>query len=98
MNCKGLHRFSVLIGSLGFSLLCLKPDYFDRFSSFKFLSVPLSSSLFSEKCKPTKRGVHPPSFQGQLISFNLGVLDLSLQQETKKKLRHDCNENEKTPL
>ena len=33
-----------------------------------------------------------------LISFHLGVLDLSLQQETKKKGRHDCNEKEKTPL
>ena len=31
------------------------------------------------------RGVHPPSFQGQLISFHLRALDLFLQQETKKK-------------
>ena len=68
------------------------------FISFKLFSIPLSSSLFSERCKPTTRGVHPPSFQGQLISLNLGVLDLSLQQETRKKGRHDCNEKDETPL
>ena len=90
--------FSVLIGSLWFSLLCPKHDYFDRFTSLKSFSVPMSSSLFSERCKPSTRGVHPPSFQGQLISFYLRVLDLSLQQETKKKGQHDCNEKEKTPL
>ena len=61
--------FSVLIGSLYFSLLCPKHDYYDRFSSIKFFSVPLSSSLFSESCKPTTTGVHLPSFQGQLIGF-----------------------------
>ena len=85
-------------GYLYFSLLCLKHYYFDMFSSFKFFLVPLSSPLFSERCKPTTRGVHSPSFQGQLINFHLGVLDLSLQQETKKKGQHDCNENVKTPL
>ena len=90
--------FSVFFGSLQFSLLRLKHDYSDRFSSFKFFLVPLNSSLFSESCKPTPRGVYPPSFQGQLISFYLGVLDLSLHQETKKKGRHDCNEMEKTSL
>ena len=58
-------------------------------TSFKFFSVPLSSSYLSERCKPTTKGVHPPSFQGQLISFHSGVVDLSLQQETKKKGRHD---------
>ena len=42
------------------------------------------------------RYVHPPSFQGQLICFNLGAFDLFLQQETKKKGQHDCNEKEKT--
>ena len=56
-------------------LLSLKYDYFYRFSSIKLFSVPLSSSLLSEGCKPTTWGVHPPSFQGQLISFHLGELD-----------------------
>ena len=63
-----------------------------------FFSVPLSSSLFPERCKPITRGVHPPSFQGPLISFHFGVLDLSLQQDTKKKGQHNCTEKEKTPL
>ena len=70
-NWKGLHRFSVLIGSLNFS--CLKHEYFERFSSLRFFSVSLSSYLFSEWFKPTTRGVHPPSFKGQLISFHLGT-------------------------
>ena len=48
------------------------------FSSFKFFSVPWSSSLLSERSKPTTKSVNPTSIQGQLISFHLGVLDLSL--------------------
>ena len=40
--------------------------------------------FFPERCLTTTRVVHPPIFQGQLISFHLGVLNLSLQQETKK--------------
>ena len=79
-------------------LFSLKHDYFDRLSYFKFLSVPLGSCLFSVRCKPTTRGVHPSSFQGQLISFHLEAFDLSLQQETKKKGQHNCNEKKKTPL
>ena len=58
-----------------------------------FSSVPLCSFSFSERYFTTMRGVHSPSFQGQLISFHLGALDL-----TKKKGQHDCNEIEKTPL
>ena len=63
-----------------------------------YVLVPSSSSLFSERCIPTTRGVHPPSFEGQLISFHLVVLDLSLEQETKKKGQHDYSEKGKTPL
>ena len=46
--------------------------------SFQFLWVFL---LFSERCSTTTMGVHPPSFQGQLISFHLGfwIWDLFLQ-------------------
>ena len=58
----------------------------------------MSSSLFSERFKPTTRGVYPPSFQGQPISFRLGVLCVSLQQETKKRGQNDCNYKEKTLL
>ena len=64
-------------------------------SFFQFLQVLL---LFSERCSTTTRGVHLPSFQGQLISFHFRALDLFLQQETKKKGQHDCNEKEITPL
>ena len=63
--------------------------------SFQFLQV---FSLFSERCEPPTEGVYAPSFQCQLISFHLGVLYLSLQQETNKKGRHNCNEKEKNPL
>ena len=80
-----------------FNIGYLKHDYFDKFSSFKFVSVPLSSSLFSERYKPTTRGVHQPSFQGQLITFHFWILNLSPQQETKKKRQYDCNEKDKTP-
>ena len=59
---------------------------------FKFFLVPLSS----------QKRVYPPQevfiHQGQLISFHFGVLELFLQQETKKKGQHDCNEKEKTQL
>ena len=61
-------------------------------SSFQFLQVIL---LLSERCS-TMRGVHPPSFQGQLINFHLRALDHCLQQETKKKGQHYCNEKGKT--
>ena len=36
--------------------------------------------------------LHPPSLQGQLISFHLRAPDRILQEETKKKGQHDCNE------
>ena len=62
--------------------------------SFKIIGIVYSL----QNSQPTTRGIHPPSFQGQLISFHLGVLDLSLEQETKKKKQHDCNEKEKTTL
>ena len=60
------------------------------FNSFEFF-------FNSHKCVQPA-GVDPPSFQVQLISFNLGALHLFLQQETKKKGQHDCIEKEKTPL
>ena len=56
--------------------------YFDSFSTFQFLQV---LPLFSERYSTTKRGVHPPSFHCQLISFNLRALDLLCQQEIKKR-------------
>ena len=49
---------------------------YSSFSSFQFLRVLL---LFSESWSTTTRGVHPSGFQGQLISFHLGALDLFLQ-------------------
>ena len=61
----------------------------------QFLQVLL---LFSERCSTTTRGVHPPSFQGQLISFQLQALNLFVQSEKKKKGQHYCNEKEITPL
>ena len=44
---------------------------------FQFLKILL---LFSEWCSTTTRGVHPPSFQGQLISFHLRALDIFLHR------------------
>ena len=64
-------------------------------SSFQFLQVLL---LYLEKCSNPTRAVHPPSFQGRLIIFQLRALDPFLQQETKKKGRHDCNEKNIPPL
>ena len=64
-------------------------------SSFQFLQVLL---LFSEKCKTTTSGVHPPIFHGQLITFHLTAIFFFLQQETKKNAWHYCNEKEKVPL
>ena len=75
-----------------------KHDYFKTISSFKLFSVPLSSYFILKWCSFTTRGVHPPRFQGPLISFYLGALDLFLEQETQKKGQHDCNEKEKIPL
>ena len=96
---KNCTSFQFLLGFFSF-LIRLKHYHFDSFIYFKFFTVQFSSVflLFSERCSTTTRGVHPTSFQCQLIIFNLGTLDLSLQQETKKKGQHDCNEKEKTPL
>ena len=44
------------------------------------------------------RDVHPPIFQGQLLSFHLGALNLLIRQEAKKKRQQDYNEKEKTWL
>ena len=81
----------------GFQFLLVLFSFFYYVSNMTVL-IGLVLISFSERCKPITRGVYPPSFQGQLISFHLGVFDLLLQQETKKKGKHDCNEKEKTPL
>ena len=61
-NWKPVNSFSVLI--IIFLFFFSQARLFNSISSFKFFSVPLSSSLFSERCKPTSRGVHPPSLLG----------------------------------
>ena len=75
----------------------LKYDYVDSFGSFKLFFSSFDFFFYFRKGSTTARGVHPPSFQGQQITFHLGALDLFLQQETKKR-RHDYNEKLKNPL
>ena len=79
-----------------FKFFWLQHEYFDSFSYFRFFQFLQALLLISERCSPTKRGVHPPSFQSQRISLHLGALQLCLQQETKKNGRYDCNDKEKT--
>ena len=97
-----LHRKAYHLNHWLFSLHAFKYLHYSVTLSSRgwncFFGVCSDLNLISERCKLTTKGVHPPSFQGQLISFHLGLLDLSLQQETKKKGQHDCNEMEKIPL
>ena len=97
-NWKGLQRFSVLIGSLQLSYYISNMTILIGLvllSSFQFLWV----LLYSQKCvnSPQEVFIHQASKVNWTISI-LGVLDISPQQETKKKGRHDCNEKETTPL
>ena len=77
-DLKEIHKLLVLIASLKYFYYVKQMTIFIAlviFYSFQFLHVLL---LFSERCPTTTRGVDPPSFKGQLISFHVRALDLFL--------------------
>ena len=54
----------------------LKLFYFASVCSC-YIYIFLVLLLFSGMCSSTSRGVHPPSFQSQLISFHLGDISVN---------------------